>query len=150
MKRVYAIAIAAGALVVIGTLEAGESARQLADLGRGPLAPAGAGITAVGFVASCVVYLALGWWLRDDRAAIRAGLITGLVAGAIGGAIRALLIADSVKVIVARYAAVPDAFIGVALAVFVLLATAVSAAGGAAVAFAGVRLATAWRPRPPA
>jgi len=143
VKRAVAIALASGALVVIGTLEAGESARQLADVGRGPLAPAGAGITAVGFAASCLVYLALGWWLGDDRAAIRAGVLTGLVSGAVGGTIRALLIADSLRGIVARYAAVPDWFITATLGVFVVLAVLLSAAGGAALAFAGVRLSRA-------
>ncbi|OLC52564.1 MAG: hypothetical protein AUH85_16825 [Chloroflexi bacterium 13_1_40CM_4_68_4] len=150
LRRPYAVAAATGALIIIGTLEAGESARQLADVGRGPLAPSGAGITAVGLAASCAVYVALGWWLRDDRAAIRAGLLTGLISGAAGGAIRALLIAGALREIVSRYAAVPDWFIAVVLGVFVVLATGVSAAGGAALAFAGVRVAKAARPRPPA
>lgn len=96
------------------------------------------------------MYLGLGWWLRDDRAAIRAGLTAGLVSGAAGGTIRALLIADGLRDIVGRYAAVPDWFIAVVLAVFVALSVAASAAGGAALGFAGVRLARAWRPRPPA
>jgi hypothetical protein len=66
--------------------------------------------------------------------------VTGVVAGAVGGTIRALLIADTLASIVARYAAVPGWFIGVVLAVFVALATLVSAGAGAALAFAGVRL----------
>jgi hypothetical protein len=140
VKRASAVALAAVALIVVGTLEAGESARQLADLGRGPIAPAGAGITAAGLVASCVVYLALGWWLREDRAAIRMGLLVGMLSGAAGGTIRALLIADALRQIVARYAAVPDWFIALALGVFVALSTLASAAGGAALAFGGVRL----------
>lgn len=150
MKRASAVALAAVALIVIGTLEAGESARQLGDIGRGPVAPAGAGITAAGLAASCLVYLALGWWLREDRAAIRTGLLVGILSGAAGGTIRALLVADALRQIVARYAAVPDWFIAVALGVFVALSTVVSAAGGAALAFGGVRLARAGRPRPPA
>jgi hypothetical protein len=139
VKRASAVALATVALIVIGTLEAGESARQLADLGRGPIAPAGAGITAAGLLASSLVYLGLGWWLREDRAAIRMGLLTGILSGAVGGTIRALLIADALRLIVARYAAVPDWFIAVTLGVFVALSTVVSAAGGAALAFVGVR-----------
>jgi hypothetical protein len=147
VRRAAAVALATVALIVIGTLEAGESARQLADLGRGPIAPEGAGVTAAGLLASCLVYLALGWWLREDRAAIRMGLLTGILSGAVGGTIRALLIADALRLIVARYAAVPDWFIAVALGVFVALSTVVSAAGGAALAFGGVRLAKLSRAR---
>ena len=150
MKRAAAVALATVTLIVIGTVEAGESARQLADIGRGPIAPAGAGITAAGLVASCLVYLVLGWWLREDRAAIRMGLLVGILSGAAGGSIRALLIADALGQIVARYAAVPDWFIAAVLGVFVALSTLVSGAGGAALAFGGVRLSKAWRPRPPA
>jgi hypothetical protein len=71
-----------------------------------------------------------------------------VLAGLVGGAIRATLIADAVRAIVARYADLPEWFIPAVLAVFVVLEVIVSAVGGAALAFAGVRIARAARTRP--
>ena len=140
------VALAALVLVIIGTLEADESARQLAEtVGRSRLQPSGAGLTALGLLASTAVYLGLGWWAGDDRDALRVGALTGVVAGLCGGAVRAWLIADAVREIVARYAAVPEWFVPAALWIFVGLATVVSAVGGAAIAFAGVRIRRAAR-----
>src|SRR5713101_9970450 len=145
-RQALAIATSALALIVIGALEAGESARQLAEAAGAPrIGPAGAGLTALGLFASTVVYVGLGWWVGDDREALRLGALTGVIAGLVGGAVRAFLIADAVGDIVARYAAVPDWFVPTALAIFVALAAVVSAIGGAALAFAGVRIRGATR-----
>ncbi len=147
-SRALVIATSVLVLVVIGALEAGESARQLADaVGSPRLGPAGAGLTALGLIASTAVYLALGWSVGIDRDALRVGALTGVIAGLGGGAIRAWLIADAVTEIVSRYAAVPDWFVPAALAVFVALAAVVSAVGGAAIAFAGVRIRKMGRAR---
>ena len=141
MKRASAVALAALVLIAIGTLEAGESARQLDEMvGTPRLGAAGAGLTALGLLASAAVYLVLGFWLGEDRAALRLGALTGVVAGLLGGTVRAWLIAGPVGDIVARYAAVPDWFVPLVLAVFVALSVFVSALGGAAIAFAGVRI----------
>jgi hypothetical protein len=137
------------ALVVIGTLEASESARQLSEVATRPvLRPEGVGLSALGFAASALVYLALGWWCAEDRAALRLGALTGTIAGLIGGAIRAALIADPMRSIVERYATLPDWFIPAVLVVFVVIQVTASAVGGAALSFAGVRLARAGRTRP--
>jgi hypothetical protein len=93
------------------------------------------------------VFLALGWWLGEDRAALRLGALTGLVAGLLGGSVRAWLIAGAVSDIVARYAAVPEWFVPIVLTVFVVLSAVVSATGGAAIAFAGVRIRRSSRAR---
>ena len=136
-------------LVAIGTAEARESARQLAELTSfSHLQPAGAGLSALGIAASALIYLALGWWLRDDRRAVRLGAIVGLAAGLIGGSIRAWLIADPVRDAIGSYADVPEWFVWIVLIVFVVLAVLVSAAGGAALAFAGVRVSRSSRNRP--
>jgi hypothetical protein len=136
-------------LVAIGTAEARESARQLAELTSfSRLQPAGAGLSALGIAASALVYVALGWWLRDDRRALRLGAIVGIAAGLIGGSIRAWLIADPVRDAIASYADVPEWFVWVVLIAFVVLAVLVSAAGGAALAFAGVRVSRSSRNRP--
>jgi hypothetical protein len=128
-------------LVIVGTLEANESARQLSDIaGRPRLQPAGAGLTALGLAASSAVYLALGWWAGADRDAWRLGALTGIVAGLVGGTVRAFLIAGPVGDIVERYAAVPEWFVPAVLVIFVALAAVVSATGGAVLAFAGVRI----------
>jgi hypothetical protein len=142
---------AAAMLVIIGTLEARESARQLAELANVTrLQPAGAGLTALGVAASAAVYLVLGWWIGDDRGATRFGAGVGLVAGLVGGALRAWLIADAVRDAIGRYIVDPDVFATVVLVVFVALSMVVSALGGAALAFAGVRVSRLWRSRPPA
>ncbi len=146
------LVVACGAvalLVVIGTVEARESAQQLAELTSFTrLQPAGAGLSALGIAASALVYLALGWWLRDDRRALRLGLIVGVAAGLIGGTIRAWLIADAVRDAIASYADVPEGFVVIVLIVFVALSVLVSAAGGAALVFAGVRVSRSSRTRP--
>ena len=127
--------------MAIGAFEAGESSRQLGELIGAPrLGAASPGLTAVGLLASSMVFLALGWWLREDRAALRLGAATGAAAGLVGGTVRAWLIAEPVRDIVARYAAVPEWFLPIALALFVALSAVVSAIGGAAIAFIGVRV----------
>ena len=149
MKTVVVACGAVALLVVIGTVEARESARQLAELTSfSHLQPAGAGLSALGIAASALVYLALGWWLRDDRRALRLGVAVGVAAGLIGGSIRAWLIADAVRDAITRYADVPDWFIVMVLIVFVALAVLVSAAGGAAMAFVGVIVSRSSRNRP--
>ena len=149
MRPAAAIVVATLILIVIGTLEAGESARQLAEAAGAPrLQAADAGLTAIGLLASTAVYLGLGWWAREDRAALRLGGLTGVVAGLVGGTVRAWLIAGAVRDIVERYAAVPDWFVPAVLAAYVALAGIASAVGGAAIAFAGVRIARAARSRP--
>jgi hypothetical protein len=149
---VKTVVVACGAvvlLVVVGTVEARESARQLAELTSfAHIQPAGAGLSALGIGASAAVYLALGRWLRDDRRALRTGLAVGVAAGLIGGGIRAWLIADAVRDAITRYADVPEWFVIVVLVVFVALAVLVSAAGGAAIAFAGAILSRSSRNRP--
>ena len=148
--RVPVVACGAVALLVaIGSVEARESARQLAELTSFTrIQPAGAGLSALGIAASALLYIVLGWWLRDDRHALRLGLAVGVTAGLIGGSIRAWLIADAVREAIARYAEVPDWFVLMVLIVFVALSVLVSAAGGAALAFAGVRLSPSSRNRP--
>jgi len=141
VPRGLAILLASAALVVIGSLEAAESARQLGDVaGRPVLRAEGLGLSALGFAASALIYLALGWWHAADRAAIDTGALTGAIAGLIGGVTRAVLIAEPVTSIVERYAALPDWFIPTVLAIFVVLELIVSVVGGAILAFAGVRL----------
>ena len=149
MRTQAAVVGGVAALVVIGTLEAAESARQLAELtGFSQLRPAGAGLTALGIVASSLIYVGLGWWLGDDRRALRVGAIVGVAAGCIGGSIRAWLIADAVRDAISRYAGVPELFVVIVLVVFVTLSVLVSAAAGAALAFAGVRVNRSLRNRP--
>lgn len=143
MTRWAAAAVAVTALVVIGTVEARESARQLDEAARSArISPAGAGLTAIGLVASVGVYLALGRWSGADRDALRLGALTGATAGLIGGAVRAWLVADGLQAAIARYAAVPGWFTPAVLGIFIALCVVVSAAGGAACAFIGVRLST--------
>jgi len=149
VKAIGVACCASVLLVAIGTLEARESARQLAELTSfSHLQPAGAGLSALGLAASALVYLALGWWLRDDRRALRLGLAVGVAAGLIGGSIRTWLIAEPVRDAIASYADVPEWFVWMVLSVFVVLAILVSAAGGAALAFAGVRVSRSSRSRP--
>jgi hypothetical protein len=82
--------------------------------------------------------------------ALRSGAITGAFAGLIGGTLRAFIISGVVADLVARYAAVPDWFVTVALGIFVALSCAASAVGGAAIAWTGRRLSRAARSRRPA
>ena len=141
------VAIAASlALIVIGTLEAAESARQIAELtSLTRIRPNGAGLSALGLAASAAIYVALGWWLRDDRAAVRTGALVGLVAGVVGGSLRALLIADAVREAIARNAVVPEWFVGAVLVAFVVVSAVVTVVGGATLTFAGSRLGSARR-----
>jgi hypothetical protein len=97
-----------------------------------------------------LVYLVVGHLALDDRAALRAGALTGTFAGLVGGTVRALIISGVVADLVARYAAVPDWFVALALGVFVALSVAASAVGGGALAWTGRRLSRALRSRPPA
>jgi hypothetical protein len=146
-----AIPIATAVLIVIGAIEARVSAQQIAEsVGRPRLESAGVMLTAVGLLASTVSYLVLGHLSADDRAAMRTGVITGLLAGLVGGALRAFIIGGAVADLVARYAAVPDWFIAVALGIFVILSCVASAVGGGAIAWTGRRLSRAARSRPPA
>jgi hypothetical protein len=138
-------------LIAIGAVEASVSAQQLAEsIGRPRLEGAGVTLSAAGLLASTAVYFALGHLSADERAALRTGGITGAFAGLVGGALRALIIGGAVREAVARYAAVPDWFVPGALAVFVGLSCAASAAGGGALAWTGRRLSRAVRSRPPA
>jgi hypothetical protein len=104
-------------------------------------------LSAAGLLASAGVYLLLGHLAVDDRAALRAGVVTGALAGLIGGTLRALIISGELASLVIRYAAVPDWFLPVALAVFVGLSCAASVVGGAALAWTGRRLSRAARSR---
>jgi uncharacterized protein (UPF0264 family) len=142
---------AAAALIGIGSLEAMESARQIAET-AGPLRlrPGGVGLTALGVVASAAIYLGVGWIARSERDAVRMGLLCGGVAGVVGGIIRANIVAPAVSDIVARYAVVPDWFLIVVMGVFVAGCIAVSVIAGAALAFAGSRFSRGGRTRPPA
>lgn len=150
MRRA-APAVAVPLLIAIGAIEASVSAQQLAEaIGRPRLEGAGVTLTAAGLLASAVVYLALGYLAVDDRAALRAGALTGAFAGLIGGTVRAFIISSAVADLVARYAAVPDWFVTLALGVFVVLSCAVSSLGGGAIAWTGRRLSRAARSRPPA
>lgn len=125
------------------------SAQQLAQaIGRPRLESAGVMLTAAGLLASTLIYLVLGLLAGDDRAALRAGAITGALAGLIGGAVRALIISGEVVLIVARYAAVPDWFVPLALAAFVLLSCVASCVSGGALAWTGRRISRAARSRP--
>ena len=137
--------------MLIGTLEARESAREIAEL-SGPLrvTASGAGLTSLGLAASVVVYLVMGWRARTDDRALREGAVVGVVAGLVGGTLRAVLIRDALADAVGRYVSAPEWFVPAALAAFVVVSAVVSAIGGAAVAFAGVRVSRAWRTRPPA
>ena len=145
-----AIPIATALLIAIGAIEARVSAQQIAEsVGRPRLESAGVMLTAAGLLASTVVYLVLGHLATDDRAALRTGVITGVLAGLAGGALRALIISGAVTDLVARYAAVPDWFIGAALLIFIVLSLVVSAVGGGAIAWTGRRVSRAARSRPP-
>ena len=138
-------------LIAIGTIEARVSAQQIAESVGGPrLESAGVMLTAAGLLASTLIYLVLGHLATDDRAALRAGVLTGVLAGLVGGTLRALVISGPVGDLVARYAAVPDWFIAVALGIFILLSCVASAVGGGAMAWTGRRISRAARSRPPA
>ena len=146
-----AIPVATALLIVIGVIEARVSAQQIAEsVGRPRLESAGVMLTAAGLLAGTAIYLVLGHLAIDDRVALRTGAITGALAGLVGGALRALVISGAVADLVARYAAVPDWFITVALGMFVVLSCVASAVGGGAIAWTGRRISRAVRSRPPA
>ena len=150
MRRA-AIPVATLLLTVIGVAEARVSAQQIAEsVGRPRLESAGVMLTVAGLLASTVIYLVLGHIATDDRAALRTGVATGVLAGLVGGALRALIISGAVADLVARYAAVPNWFITVALGIFVVLSCVASAVGGGAIAWTGRRISRAARSRPPA
>jgi len=145
------IPIATALLIGIGAIEARVSAQQIAEsVGRPRLENAGVMLTAAGLLASTAVFLVVGHLATDDRAALRTGVITGVLAGLAGGALRAFIIGPAVADLVTRYAAVPDPFISVALAIFVVLSLVASAVGGGAIAWTGRRISRAARSRPPA
>jgi hypothetical protein len=150
MRRA-AIPVTTLMLIAIGAVEARVSAQQIAEsVGRPRLESAGVMLTAVGLLASTGIYLLLGHLATDDRAAIRGGVLTGVLAGLVGGAVRAIIISGAVADLVARYAAVPDWFITVALGIFVILSCVASAVGGGAIAWTGRRISRAARSRRPA
>lgn len=143
--------LAVALLIAIGAVEARVSAEQLAEaVGRPRLEGTGVALTAVGLLASALIYLVLGHLALDDRAALRAGTLTGAFAGLGGGTVRALIISGVVADLVARYAAVPEWFVPGALGTFVVLSCAASAVGGGAIAWTGRRLSRALRSRRPA
>jgi hypothetical protein len=143
--------IATALLIVIGAIEARVSAQQLAEsVGRLRLESAGVMLTAAGLLASAVIYLVLGYLAADDRRALRTGVVTGALAGLVGGALRAFIISGAITDLVVRYASVPEWFVPVALAIFVVLSCAGSAMGGGAIAWTGRRINRAARSRPPA
>lgn len=149
MRRGLVAIAAAAALIVIGTLEAAESARQIAELTNlTRIRPNGAGLSALGLAASAAIYVALGWWLRDDRPAVRTGALVGLVAGIVGGSLRAMLIADAVREAIARNAVVPEWFVAAVLIAFVVVSAIVAIVGGATLTFAGSRLGHVSRSGP--
>lgn len=150
------LAVAVAALVVIGTAEAGESARQLAELpgrGRPTLTGAGATLTAVGFVLSVAVYALLGWWIARSAVAesdaVRSGVLVGVLAGLIGGTIRGLFVRDYLADTISRFG-LPSDFTSWSLVVFIALSVIASAAGGGALTWLSFRLARSRpsRPRP--
>jgi len=88
--RYLAMVVSVVLLVAIGTIEAGESARQLADQpgqGRPTLAPGGAALTVFGLVLSLAVYGILGWVVARDRGTERFAVWTGVVVGIFAGLI---------------------------------------------------------------
>jgi hypothetical protein len=140
---------ASAALILIGTLEALESARQIAET-PGPLRlrPSGVGLSALGLVASAAIYLGVGWIARSGREAVRTGLLCGGVAGTVGGIMRARIVAPELSDIVARYAVVPEWFLILVMGVFVVGCVVVSVIAGAGLAFVGSRLSRGGRTRP--
>ena len=152
--RYLAMVVSVVLLVAIGTIEAGESARQLADQpgqGRPTLAPGGAALTVFGLVLSLAVYGILGWVVARDRGterfAVWTGVVVGIFAGLIGGSIRALFVRDYLASALGRYG-LPEEITSWALVVFVLLSVAASAAGGGAITWLSFRWAPDARPRP--
>jgi hypothetical protein len=150
--RYLACLAAVAALVAIGAAEATVSVQQLEDLpgrGRPVLSGGGASLTGLGLLLSTGVYLALGWVWRDRgaRGAARTGAVVGIFAGLIGGTIRAAVVRDYLAQTVGQFG-LPDSFTSWTLVVFVALSVAVSAAGGGAITWLAVQIATRRSPRP--
>ena len=142
------------ALVLVGAAESAESARQLAELpgrGRPLLTGGGAVLTLVGLGCSVAIYGLLGWSVAragaSAQGALRTGVAVGICAGLIGGTVRAAFVRDYVVDTVARFGLRAEVATG-ALAIFVLGAMVVSAAGGGALTWLGFRFAPLNRPRP--
>jgi hypothetical protein len=148
-------ALAIAALVLVGFVEAMESARQLDLLpgrGRPALTPAGTALSLVGLALSCGVYLLLGAAIARtssvERDSVATGVLTGVGAGLLGGTVRAIAVSGYVGVVVVEGFGFPLAFLIAALAAFVLLSTVASAIGGGVLSWLGFRLGR-WRsPRP--
>lgn len=152
--KIAAPALAVIALVAIGTAEALESARELAELpgrGRPTLGGGGASLTLAGLVLSIGVYAVLGWsvssWTARESVALRIGAGVGLAAGLVGGTIRALAVRDYVDSIVSGFG-LPLELATFALAVFVVLAVVASALGGAGITWLSFRSARKRSQRP--
>jgi hypothetical protein len=148
------MAFAVVLLVAIGTAEATDSARQLANQpfrGRPSLAPGGAALTFVGLLLSVAVYAALCWYLSrlgsSERDAVSKGAVVGIFAGLIGGTVRAALVRDYLASTVGRFG-LPEEFTSWTLAVFVALSIVASAAGGGAITWLSFRSARKRSPRP--
>jgi hypothetical protein len=154
--RLWSIALAIVALVLIGSSDAFESTRQLGELparSRPMLTPAGATLSFVSFALSAAVYAVLGIVLArsmsTERDAVMSGLATGLVAGAVGGTIRAVAASDYVGMTLSGFG-MGSGFLIAVLAVFVALSVVGSAAGGAGITWLGFRGGRRLRrPRPP-
>ena len=146
-----ALAIAVAALVAIGAIESYVSAGEIVDARHAVhLQPGGTLAGVLGLLTSTAVYVAIGVRSAMPSAALRRGIIVGVIAGMVGGAARAAIIGDAVAATVLRSVFVPDWFVGVALAVFVIAATAVSAVAGGALAYLGALVTRSGRSRPPA
>jgi hypothetical protein len=149
------IGLAVAALVAIGAAEALVSAQQLAaQPGRSlpALSAEGTALTLVGFAVSVAIYLALGRTVAlaggTERAALVEGGLTGALAGALGGSIRAVAVSGFLGDQLARVGLGTE-FASLLLGIFVLGAVAVSAVGGAALCWLGLRFSRRrLRPRP--
>jgi len=154
--RLWSIALAVVALVVIGSSDAFESTRQLGELparSRPMLTPAGATLSFVSFALSAAVYAVLGIVLArsmsTERGALASGLATGLVAGVVGGTIRAVAASDYVGMTLSGFGMGSEFLIAV-LAVFVMLSTVASVVAGAGITWLSFRAGRRDRtPRPP-
>jgi hypothetical protein len=154
--RLWSIALAVVALVLIGSSDAFESTRQLGELparSRPMLTPAGATLSFVSFALSAAVYTVLGIVLArsmsTERGAVMSGLATGLVAGAVGGTVRAVAASDYVGMTLSGFG-MGSGFLIAVLVVFVVLSTVGSAAAGAGITWLGFQGGRRLRrPRPP-
>ena len=152
--RALRVALAAAALVAVGTVEAIVSAAQLAaqpGRGRPTLSGEGAALTLAGLAVSVAIYLVLGRAVGrsggNERDAVAAGAATGVLAGAVGGSVRALAIGGYIGEQIARFGLPAELAVGL-LAVFVGGSIVASAIGGGALCWLGLRLSSR-SPRPP-